>query len=123
MSRTHPSTKADVFSYGLTALSWALKGKKSLIDFLYYNLMLGRAQAQGLEGPSVNTLAKPSIGRITHAIINKCWRPSNKAIKEYDVPPAMIDLLNLCWLDNPKERPPFAEIIEVRKTRDEGSEA
>jgi serine/threonine protein kinase len=102
----HYSTKADVFSYALTVLSWGLQGA-SIVNFLYYHLM-----SKGSNSPSEATMAKPSLGRLSHAMINMGWRPPSKVVKGQSIPPVMVGLLELCWLDDPEERPTFKDIME-----------
>lgn len=56
-----------------------------------------------------------SVGRITHSMIAKDWRPNRKAIEAESVPKCIADLLQLCWHADPSERPSFSEIEHFLK--------
>ncbi|GMI45761.1 hypothetical protein TrCOL_g13480 [Triparma columacea] len=90
---------ADVFSYALTVLAWGLKGKESLLSYLFRNL-------------SSTIHAKQSIARVSHFLISKGWRPKREMLEELDIPRVMIDLVLQCWKVDPHERPTFAEVLE-----------
>ena len=90
---------ADVFSYALTVLAWGLKGKESLLSYLFRNL-------------SSTIHAKQSIARVSHFLISKGWRPKREMLEELDIPRVMIDLVLQCWKVDPHKRPTFAEVLE-----------
>ncbi|GMH54942.1 hypothetical protein TrLO_g10001 [Triparma laevis f. longispina] len=56
-----------------------------------------------------------SVGRITHAIIAKDWRPNAKYLEAVNFPKRVVDLLRLCWSAKAEERPSFAEIEQFLK--------
>ena len=102
------STQADVFSFALTVLQWSLKGQEKLLEFLFRKLTTSKQKGQRAEG----TISKPSVGRVSNAVINKGWRPHKKTLAELGIPSCVCDLICLCWLDEPEKRPSFGEIFE-----------
>ena len=103
---------ADVFSFGLTVLAWGLKGKESLIAFLFGALMRERGSNQHhrAERP------RQRVGRVTHALINKGWRPKIKFLEEMGIPHTLIELIAQCLLEDASSRPTFAEVLEYLET-------
>lgn len=101
------STKADVYSYALTLLAWGLRGREKVFIYLYRGVM-----TKGDKPPSAATMSRPSLGRITHAMVTKGWRPNLKSLKELDIPKSICECMSLCWLDNPDERPNFVEVLD-----------
>jgi len=98
-----------VFSFALTVLAWSLKGRETLLQFLFLNVMSDRTKGRV-------TMANPSVGRVSHALVNKGWRPRKKVLLELGIPQTLCDLLSLCWLNEPEERPSFGEILEYLET-------
>ncbi|GMI33999.1 hypothetical protein TrCOL_g3505 [Triparma columacea] len=99
------STQADVFSFAMTVLQWSLKGQEKILEFLFRKLMTSRQKGRR------STISKPSVGRVSNAVINQGWRPHKKTLAEIGIPPCICDLICLCWLDEPQKRPSFPEIF------------
>jgi serine/threonine protein kinase len=109
----HYSTQADVFSFAMTVLAWSVKGAEKLLTFLDRHLMADRSKR--LKGGTVGS-QNPSIGKVSHNIITKGWRPKRNVLKEVGMPDCISDLLTLCWLDDPEKRPSFSEIMDYLET-------
>ncbi|GMH46507.1 hypothetical protein TrRE_jg8114, partial [Triparma retinervis] len=88
-----------------TVLAWGLKGKESLLPYLFRILMIERNLLS-------TTNAKQSIGRVSHSLISKGWRPKREMLEELDIPRVMVDLVLQCWKEDPHKRPTFAEVLE-----------
>jgi serine/threonine protein kinase len=99
------STQADVFSFAMTVLQWSLKGQEKILEFLSRTLMMSRQKGRRA------TISKPSVGRVSNAVINQGWRPHKKTLAEIGIPPCICDLICLCWLNEPQKRPSFPEIF------------
>ena len=101
---------ADLFSYSLTVLTWGLKGKESLPQFLFRSLMSDT-------GRSVNGInPKQSVGRVSHALISKVWRPGRGALEEQGIPRSLIGLILQCWEEDPASRPAFTDVFDYLET-------
>ena len=70
-----------------------------------------KAKGKHLKGLEAS-ISKPSVGRVSNAVINQGWRPRTKVLKELGIPQCMRDLIGMCWLDDPAKRPSFGEILE-----------
>jgi len=105
-------SKCDIYSFAMTILSFALKGKQTLTSFLH----MAWVASIGAEGSDQRVKASAlsvNAGRISHKMINKQWRPSVKhVIEELKMPPTIASLLLLCWDEHPENRPTALEILE-----------
>jgi len=95
------TTKADVYSFALTVLQFTLK-KVQLHFFLQ----------QCLANNSTGfRQTKRSANFITHKMVGSNWRPDISHIEdEESAPRCILDLINLCWLEDPNKRPTFEDI-------------
>jgi len=99
----HYSGKADVFSFALTLLQFALKDAGTLKDFLI--------RQYEAEFPKLKR--EVNLSRISHHLVVSGWRPSLEILEnKLDVPRCIVDLLSICWADNQMSRPSFHEIVE-----------
>ncbi len=101
----HYTFACDVFSYGMTLIYLGLKGRVSLAMWLNEKMQENKARMSNIV----------SIGRVTHNIIAKDWRPAEKHLKRLEIPPSIIGLIQIC-LSDVDERPSFKEIDEFLKT-------
>ncbi|GMH71595.1 hypothetical protein TrRE_jg5529, partial [Triparma retinervis] len=108
----HYSTQADVFSFALTILAWSIKGREPFLDFLFRKMMADRNKGK----PGKPGAQQVSLGKVSHSIINKGWRPRRSILKEIGMPDCIADLLTICWLDSPNDRPSFSEIMDYLET-------
>ncbi|GMH79298.1 hypothetical protein TL16_g08097 [Triparma laevis f. inornata] len=102
----HYSTSADVYSYAMTLLCFAIRGEKSLNEWLksaYIKTKINR---------KTNTV---SDNRVAHVMVNKGWRPLN-IVEDLGTPTSIANLISICWHDDPSERPDFKEISEYLMT-------
>ena len=90
------SEKADVFSFAMTVLQFCLKNQP-LLEFL-------KEQYQVLKG------REPTLGRVSHEVVIKEWRPNMEGIE--GVPRSVVELLMICWAEYPDVRPTFREIVD-----------
>ena len=85
-----------MYSFGLTVLQFAL-GRMRLKAYLQLSLPTKGATTV-------------SVSFINHKMMAKNWRPSISSLKEDGTPGCIVDLIKLCWLEDPEERPSFEEI-------------
>ncbi|GMH92356.1 hypothetical protein TL16_g12321 [Triparma laevis f. inornata] len=118
----HYNTKADVFSFALTIISIALKGQEKLLDYLHRHIVKGKKNLAHEKGGRI----APSMGRVSHGLVSKKWRPSGRNLLEIGMPESLVDLCKVCWAPDEQDRPTFAEIqeyleIDVKRAVMEGS--
>jgi serine/threonine protein kinase len=99
----HYGVSADIFSFALTVLCFALKGKETLLNTLFNMLV-----EEGLARPT----AKVSLGKVCNMIVIKEWRPSKQKMRDLEIPETIVGLLEACWPNDPATRPPSSEILE-----------
>ena len=104
MRGEHYDTKADVYSFAITVLAMALKGKINVQAFLMECLQ-----------KDDNMRGTMSIGRVAFKMSQKQWRPM-RAGKRLNLPSKMFSLLGVCWVDDQDARPSFDEIVEYLET-------
>ncbi|GMH87141.1 hypothetical protein TrVE_jg6880 [Triparma verrucosa] len=102
----HYATSCDVYSFAVTVLQFGLRGSTPLLNFLHNTMMDEKKKSKNIT---------MSVGRITHSMIAKDWRPSGKAIEAENIPKCIVGLLQLCWHADPSERPSFSEIEHFLK--------
>jgi serine/threonine protein kinase len=90
------TNKADVYSFALTLLQFALK-RRHLKEFLRRSL------------PQRKNIDSYSISFMQHKMVSIDWRPSLKMLEE-NTPPCILGLIKVCWLPDPEARPSFDEI-------------
>ena len=90
------SDKADVFSFAMTILQFCLK-KKPLLAFLK-------------EEYTAYKKREPTLGRVSHEVVVKGWRPDMEGIE--GVPRTVVEMLDMCWAEYPDARPTFVDIFE-----------
>ena len=100
----HYTTSADMYSYGMTLLCFAIRGSDKLGAYL--KKAYARSTKAGADP------GKPiSDNRVAHMMVNKDWRPTSH-VKELGLPETVASLLEICWLSDPSERPTFKEILD-----------
>ncbi|GMH48843.1 hypothetical protein TrRE_jg8255 [Triparma retinervis] len=90
--------KADVYSFAMTLLQFALK-KEKLKDFL-----------RGKLPNNANNRKAISVGFVQHKMVSIDWRPALKELEDDGTPWCIVGLIKLCWLPDPDDRPAFSEI-------------
>ena len=95
----HYTGQADVFSFAMTILQFCLK-KKLMLAFLKEEYKAYKKR-------------EPTLGRVSHEVCIKGWRPDIEKIE--GVPRSVVDLLGMCWGDNPDARPTFGEIVDYAR--------
>jgi len=99
-------TQADVFSFALTMLAWGLKGRETLLAFLFKTMLTEQGRKV-----SLNMAAQRSASRVSYALLSRNWRPKRTSLEECrDIPTSILDLLMVCWIEDPQARPTFYEI-------------
>jgi len=98
----HYSTSADVYSYAMTLLCFAIRGEKSLSEWL---------KSAYIKSKTNRKTNKVSDNRVAHVMVNKNWRPLN-LVEDLGVPTSIANLISICWHEDPTERPDFKEIQE-----------
>ena len=114
----HYGKKADVFSFAMTALQFALRGRTKITAQLHEWLMddLGPDVKEKLADLTM------SLGRISHNLVSKDWRPVSKVLARGGItagtsmPDTIAGLITICWHRDPDERPDFDEIIGYLET-------
>ena len=102
------SISADTFSYAVTLLAFALKG--TAIQVFLRESFVNDKKAMGME----ETMENVSDNRVMHNIVNKLWRPPSlkTELKHKGLPSTIAELIDICWLDDPRARPAFSEIVD-----------
>ena len=95
----HYSNLADLFSFAMTILQFCLK-ETDLLAFL----------KEKYSQDNNKNCKEPNLSRISHDVVVKGWRPDISGIK--GVPKCLVDLLGLCWANDPELRPSFGEIVD-----------
>ncbi|GMI41402.1 hypothetical protein TeGR_g6334 [Tetraparma gracilis] len=102
------SSEADVFSFALTLLTFALKGTTGGKIAPYLREEWIKAHPK----------KKANIARISHSLVMKEWRPDvDKLVGKEDIelPETAAALIKICWGDYPESRPNFVDIVEYVK--------
>ena len=104
----HYGIKADVFSYAMTLLNFAMKGKIKSSVVLHEWLLesMSDAMRAKLKDKEVN------VGRVGHYMIAKDWRPSLLQMLKRDIPKTIAMMLTLLWSDEADKRPTFEELMD-----------
>jgi len=94
-----PPFRCDIYSFGMTLLTFAVKG--NIKDFLFKHMKL----------ENVVKSQKCTAGRISYLMAMREWRP--KLLDDEfldDCPDCMKELIMLCWNSNEVRRPSSKEI-------------
>ncbi|GMI22399.1 hypothetical protein TeGR_g2569 [Tetraparma gracilis] len=102
------SSEADVFSFALTLLTFALKGTTGgkIVPYL---------KEEWLKAHPKKTF---NITRVSYSLIMKDWRPDVDQLvgrEDIKLPPTAAALINICWGDHPESRPNFHDVEEYVK--------
>ena len=136
----HYSTSADIFSYGITLLCLAIKGKYKLSKYLKTAFQDAKKKKMAImkfpnsadtdvSSPSwisgvmlasscrTETTCENEVSdnRVAHHLVNKKWRPLSIG-SDLEMPAAMASLVEICWADDPDARPDCNEILEFLTT-------
>ena len=99
-------TQADVFSFALTMLAWGLKGRETLLAFLFRTMLTEQGRQVSLK-----MAVQRSASRVSYALLSRNWRPKRTSLEGCkDIPTSILDLLMVCWIEDPQARPTFFEI-------------
>ena len=89
----HYSTSADVYSFAMTILCFAIRGDRKLSEYLnesYCNARLSKDS-------TARNATKISDNKIAHSMVNKSWRPPSFST-DLNVPSTVANLIEICWL-------------------------
>jgi hypothetical protein len=102
----------DVYSFALTVVQFALRGKKDLCGFLY-DIWIEHSQSR--------RFAQGTMSRVLHKLQADNWRPKLEDLTRprgeniegwTDIPFSIANLVVMCWSSDPQDRPTFEEIFE-----------
>jgi serine/threonine protein kinase len=99
-------TSADIFSFALTVLCFALKGKATLLASLF----------EMLRDEGLVVFKTVSLGKVCNMLVSKGWRPERRLLQDLEIPVSIVNLLEICWPNDPEERPMASEILEYLET-------
>ena len=97
------TTSADVYSYGMTLLTFAICGDQKLGAYLKKSY--SKSKKNAINPTSI------SDNKIAHLMVNKDWRPAGH-VADLGIPSTVASLIEICWLAEPDDRPTFKEVLE-----------
>ena len=88
----------------------ALKGREKLVNFLFRNINKKTKKSPNDRSSAHTQL--PSLGKVSHSLVSRNWRPSSRSLQEIGMPECLVDLCKVCWARDERDRPSFNEIQE-----------